>query len=66
MHMVLLKQFLNVINPAPSDKNKSNAEGAASKAAAVDDEEEDHLVVAVSKHIENKELVWPELIRLVL
>lgn len=63
MHIVLLKQFLNVINP-PADKNKSSGDGAASK--VTDDDEEDHLVVAACKNVENKELVWPELIRLVL
>lgn len=56
LHMTLLKCFLEEIKTSDKSKTADN----------IVDEEEDHLLVAIKKYIEKPELIWPELIRLVI
>lgn len=62
MHVALLKKFLDEVGPHEKKGNNPDAD----KQKAIDDEEEDQLLAAAKKHVENYEIVWPEMIRLVL
>ena len=57
IHITLLNCFLGEIK---SSEKKVPDGGKA------DDDDEDHLLIAIKQHIDKQELLWPELLRLII